>query len=263
MKDRKVLLESEIEKFQLGEVYFIYDQNNQKKGSVRLVNVRKKRAIGEYLGEGDAVVGNKAYVQKIETAMIQKPEISKVVSQKNEKFQSGLGFKYAINELSVLQKVFSGASETVKMTGSNLGVSGFLGYKITEAILLKAVLGYEIYDIKGQSLQNLCSGNSAQNCFVKTNYLTSGGQIIYEMGNLLSLGLGGVFKYAASSDSNAIFIDDLKMKGSINLEIGTKYEFDKKNFIPIFLGYEYSLNTSTDVPVNSQIYLNFGYGWSW
>lgn len=245
-KDQKILLSSDTEKFEVGQTVFIFDLKNSQTGSAKILTVKKNRAIA-LLNEGTALVGWRA----------QQTENLKDVTVSN--FSWGTGVRTYSNSISVQQSAGT-TKELVDMVGTNFSIHTFLGYKIYPSFLTQGFIGYEIYDVKGTATQNVCAGATSTNCFIKSNYLTLGGRLIYEFGPIW-VGGGGTFKYSTGGQSNAIFLDDTKSKGSADLEIGSQIKLNNKNSVPISIGYEYSLNISPDVPKINQIYLNISYAY--
>ena len=245
VKNKKILLQSksENEKFQVDEIYSLFDSNHKRTGSVKIIAIKDTRAVARLI-EGHAEVGQRA--------------ILSLSKESNSSFKFGIGLKLMQNDVSVVQS-FLGTKETVNLSGTNFGFNTFLGYLLTEKILTKIILGFEMHDLKVTALQTVCGGSTTNQCALKANYLTVGGRLNYEFESFW-LGIGGDYKSGFGIETNAFYSDDVKSKANLNFEIGKNFHFNQKQYIPISIGYEYSLNTSTDVPKISQIYLNLSYG---
>lgn len=153
----------------------------------------------------------------------------------------------------------------VSIAGMNFGIGGEFNYKFNEQISFSSLLAYEMQDQKGSASQLVCNGNTSSDCYMKSQQLKLSLLARYYIPSdsiNLWVGLGYSFRYRLSIDSNTLYSSDINYGSSIPLSIGIEHELsDEKHFIPFSLTYEYSLNTSEEVPKISSITVNVGYGY--
>lgn len=247
VKNNKVLILLENEKISVNDEISLFDANNTLQGKIKIQQVRRQRAIGE-LTEGNALVGYNAR------------NLEQQKYFQYSKIKLSFGLKTAQNGLSVLQKS-SVADEIVEMNGTNFGLIATGSYLLTDSILAKLLVGLEQYSISGTSKLNLCGNSTTANCFTKSNYIFSSARIEYVYRDFY-LNTGATVKYGINNESNSIFSEDISIKGNLDLEIGKYFIINERSFIPTSIGYEHSLNTSSDVPQISQFNLFIGYGFN-
>jgi len=264
VKNNKILLDFKNEIVNVKDQFFILNAENKKVAIVQVAILKNEKAIAEVL-KGTALYGQKTMPRPMskssESLMAAESEFIRF-----DLLQIGFHFKYISNSIAAKQQdttIPFPNQETVTMTGGNFGMAISADNALSDWLKTQSEINYEILDITGTAQFNSCDGKTSKNCTTKITYLGLQGLIRYDFIALDSsfwVGLGGAVKFLISKNSTALNIQGLTHSDSMTFATGVDFHLNNKNYLPVSLEYQYSMNTSVEVPEIRQINLVVGYG---
>lgn len=155
-------------------------------------------------------------------------------------------------------------TETVAMSGSNVGFALTADYPVFTWLRARGLLGYEPIKVQGQAQFNSCNNKSSKNCYVNINYLTTGLLLRYDFTKKRANfwgAFGGTLKFPVTKESTALKQSDISVANSLLASAGLDFAINNKYYLPLSFEYHYSMNTSDTVPVIDQLAVQAGVGY--
>lgn len=278
VKNNKVLIDLEGSTTTAGAEFFVINPAGKKVAIVRITQVKGGRALADIL-KGAAKAGYGMQARGAGGAAAAASAASGSGGSQQGRDSSAAGDSYYDKKLS--QRVHSGnswgvlggylmnsmtvvtSSINANLSGSGFGALGFYDYSISPSLVLRAMGGYESYNVAGSNSAASPGNNCTTDCNVKLPYLSMYG---YGRWNFLPgeykswLGAGVGYLYPMSPQSTIFTKSQLSANQIFVFSAGMDVRLSNKNYLPISL--EYGLYPTTATVKASIIYLRLGYAWN-
>jgi len=271
-KDNKVLLDLEDEKLSVGQKIFLLNSSGKKIALATVLESKDGRAIAiinkgsthdaKYVDLISPISNTEVLPEELGT---EKPSLAKGLYRLSAVKYSAL-LNLSMNNMNTKQS--DGAQpvsnqEDVSLRGLSIGLTGAIDYPYRDLVILRGTIGYEPYDVTGNSKYLSCSNLSSNVCNASIQYFSTGGYIRFNITKSkyqLWLGIGGTGKFPLSKSTSALRLSDIQYTTTLAVASGIDYFFKNKNFMPISI--EYQLFQKSDTVSAGLIMLRGGYGWA-
>lgn len=244
-RGKKILISIDGDNIQTGDKLPLYIQRGRKKKIKGLVKIQKINSDGT-LAIGTLIKGKARKGYKVKSRRKRSKK-----SNRNSK-KKGFILGYATNSLSISP---SGADETVDMTGSGFSTKFFYDYPLFSKIQIRAMAGLEQFNVTGTANNAIC--DSSKNCSSNITYGTLDGIGQFYFAPKFWLGAGMSIYIPATSESNAVKSNSIKITSIQTLAGGYDIRLGSGRMLPIQI--EYALFPSSDTAKATSIILRLGY----
>ncbi len=271
-KGNKVLINLEGEKVRIGQIISFQNDDGKVVAKAVVQQAKGERAIaviknGKLDGSEIVVISSKKTNQDENFEDDEEQESFRQPVQKVYRFNStkiSALLTIGINNMNTKQTTGGPlpSNENVALKSNSFGLTGAIDYPFRNWLTLRGTLGFEPFNVDGNSTLFVCNGT--QNCNAKINYLSAGGFARFDFtkrGSLQLWGaLGGTAKYPIDKTSSALRTDDIKLTMTFGAGGGVDYFINNKMFIPASL--EYQMFESSETVSANLILLRAGFGWA-
>ena len=249
VRGSKVLISINGESIAAGDLLLALDDDDKRKGVIRIKKVGKNKAIGKII-KGKAQKGwiLERYKRKSKTARKRRNKNLEAPSQDltepqeensgNSKLTLGFLGGYSLGSMSVAIPNTAGSTTAADMTGNSIEYHLFINYRLGRKLHLLATVGQQSLDVAGTIDDNSCTNSN--DCTTKINYLTGTALLKYQFssGNFapwMAAGLGVM--NPTSTESTAVDATSVGTTSVIVASAGTDWLISHKWSIPLQLRY--------------------------
>lgn len=249
VKDRRVLIMAEGEKYSVGQQLPLRDSSGKLKAIVQVRQVKGDRVIA-------VVVKGRADKNLAVGTASSSSAGSKSARRSGGAKKGAWGILGGLSQNQMNAKTTQG---TVNMTGSSFNLNGMYQMNLSRTVNARLLAGYESMSASGSNPAVPCGSGT---CSADIGYLGFQGLVKYNflMRDKFDMWVGGGlgFLLAMNKKSNILDPDKISTNQTVSAVLGLDWRL-KQSFIPMQL--EYSIFPDASGSAATRIVIRAGYGW--
>ncbi|MCB9026849.1 MAG: hypothetical protein H6625_11060 [Bdellovibrionaceae bacterium] len=249
-----------------GSIFEIMDPQGKKKGLVKVMKIKGKRALGQLKG-----TANKGWSLKLRKAqqVAKSQDKAEEPEEKNDRYENlkqsspgtfyGVMAGFATNNMTATIDQTGNSTAEVNMTGSGFSGRLLFDHALWTSVWFRGLLGLENFATEGA--EDVCGASNDTACDVEISYLSLDlwGRYLFSQGNFRPwVGLGFNLLFPSSKASTAIDEKSITSTSVFAGGGGLDWFFKPDMYIP--LQVEYGLYPSSETVKAHYIAFRFGIG---
>lgn len=269
VKGSKVLIDLQGLEANVGDEFYGMNAANKRKAILKISQVKNGKAVAE-ITKGTPEVGFtlKQKVAPPPPSTAENTPKKKQRAEKDPAFTSiktshpawGAVLNVFMNTMSASFTGSTGSKVSTDLKGNSFGVNGLYDYPMSKQFYVRALGGYDQYQLSGSTANNDC--DSSTQCTVNVSYLSGYGIAKYNFstGSIRPwVGAGLGYLFALSKASTLLKTSEITSNLLYILSLGIDIQMGKKNFMP--LQFDYGIFPSSDTVKATSMIFRIGWGW--